>query len=887
MNAKQAVLYAIATSLLFLFACFPSVASIGSNPLDQAQSDLSGGLSAYNAGDYAAAQEHFRAAYEALLRISGAEDSRTMNAQNDLAAADEELGDYATAETLYKDLYNKQTHITGVERKLVLRTLSNLAVVILKQGHAGQAEPLFRRTYEEERQLLGRDNDSTLKTLDNLCSALLQQGKYQEAEAMLQELYETRKGKYGEVNPATLTALSNLADAIGNEGRHADAEKLDEQLLAARQNVLRHDHPDTVAAAANLAMELEALKRFPEAESRLREAFAASVSRLGESHPESLQIRLSLARVLRSEGKFGDSAEIYRQTCTRLSQRTTLGWQETGETTARASDCFYRLALVLWDLQSRDQKSATALGSKAFEAAQRAAESGSVSSLSRNHAMALAQAAGVGAVAAQYEGALDDRKALEVRFAQTMSETERQTLSKNIRQLDTTIDGLASELARKAPSYWSYRSPEPTSVAALQGRNGASPVLLHANEALVLWSCRNDDNPGLVFAVAPDKFAWSSMGLSGTALADRVHRLRLELESGEAAATGSTPAPHTAFERETAHELYLSLLGDNSIRAVIANAGTLLFVPCSAVANLPPSLLVVSDPPGGLAGDGDPAMLRRTHWLIADKAVGMLPGVSDLAILRLRHAPTSNQGSEPLLAFADPDFRGESGVATSRSPQHASQSGEKWLASLQPLPGTRREAESLRAILNGTPENILLGSQASKKQLQRRQRDGSLAQVRVLDFATHGFLADEIPGIPEPSLALAATNSTTDASDDFLRASEISMLRLSADWVVLSACNTGRMYRSETQGLFGLAEAFFYAGARSLLVSHWRVRDDAAERLVTLTFADRRHDPNLNKAQALRKAMLQVMSDPSLDGSALTFADPSAWAPFAVVGDVD
>ena len=156
----------------------------------------------------------------------------------------------------------------------------------------------------------------------------------------------------------------------------------------------------------------------------------------------------------------------------------------------------------------------------------------------------------------------------------------------------------------------------------------------------------------------------------------------------------------------------------------------------------------------------------------------------------------------------------------------------------------------------------------------------------MFDFATHGFLAGEIPGIPEPSLALAATNSG-DASDDFLRASEISMLRLNANWVVLSACNTGRTYQSETTGLSGLAQAFFYAGARSLLVSHWRVRDDAAERLVTLTFANRRQNPKLNKAQALRKAMLQVMNDPSLDGLGLTFADPSAWAPFVVMGDVD
>ena len=118
--------------------------------------------------------------------------------------------------------------------------------------------------------------------------------------------------------------------------------------------------------------------------------------------------------------------------------------------------------------------------------------------------------------------------------------------------------------------------------------------------------------------------------------------------------------------------------------------------------------------------------------------------------------------------------------------------------------------------------------------------------------------------------------------DGLLTASEIANLRLSADWVILSACNTaGGDGRPDAEGLSGLARAFLYAGARSILVSHWPVRDDAAARLTTQTLELVKDDPTIARSEALRRAMLSLMADerdPSL-------AHPSAWAPFVVVGD--
>ena len=104
-------------------------------------------------------------------------------------------------------------------------------------------------------------------------------------------------------------------------------------------------------------------------------------------------------------------------------------------------------------------------------------------------------------------------------------------------------------------------------------------------------------------------------------------------------------------------------------------------------------------------------------------------------------------------------------------------------------------------------------------------------------------------------------------------------LKLNADWVVLSACNTAAGDRPGAEALSGLARAFFYAGAHALLVSHWALDTDAATRLTTTTFEILRSDPKVGRAEALRCAMLAYMND----GSDPLNAYPALWAPFIVV----
>ncbi|MCG8545584.1 MAG: CHAT domain-containing protein, partial [Alphaproteobacteria bacterium] len=119
---------------------------------------------------------------------------------------------------------------------------------------------------------------------------------------------------------------------------------------------------------------------------------------------------------------------------------------------------------------------------------------------------------------------------------------------------------------------------------------------------------------------------------------------------------------------------------------------------------------------------------------------------------------------------------------------------------------------------------------------------------------------------------------------------EILGLRLDADWVILSACNTASADGAGAEAVSGLGRAFFYAGARALLVSHWPVETTSARALTTSIFARQAKDPSLSRAAALQQSMLSLIDGPGRveekTGKTLySYAHPLFWAPFTLIGE--
>jgi CHAT domain-containing protein len=204
------------------------------------------------------------------------------------------------------------------------------------------------------------------------------------------------------------------------------------------------------------------------------------------------------------------------------------------------------------------------------------------------------------------------------------------------------------------------------------------------------------------------------------------------------------------------------------------------------------------------------------------------------------------------------------------------------------LSDTVAEVRSMAMALNADLEqDVFLGAQASEGAV----KNTGLSGYRVISFATHGLVPGDLDGLTQPALALSAPEVANDPNNDgLLTLGEILGLKLDADWVVLSACNTGSGEGEGAEAVSGLGRAFFYAGTRALLVSNWPVETTSAKALTSELFRRQAANDNLSRGEALRQSMLTLIKGPGYvdtesGKTVFSYAHPIFWAPFSLVGD--
>ncbi|PZW51017.1 CHAT domain-containing protein [Humitalea rosea] len=407
-----------------------------------------------------------------------------------------------------------------------------------------------------------------------------------------------------------------------------------------------------------------------------------------------------------------------------------------------------------------------------------------------------------------------------------------------------------AEVAAAAPS---FRQLLLASVDA-----GAVQRVLGPDEAMVTMLL--GETHGYVFAILRDRVMAARTGLNEATAARMVGTLR------EATAPNAGASGPGRFDVTTARALYDGLLGP--LEPALAGATRLVVAPDGPLLSLPFGML--------LTGPADPAALGAAPWLIRRFALEHVPGPQTL--VSLRAATAGSSAPLPYAGFGDFVPATATQLAHSFPPDRCAEDA-RLASGLGRLPGTRAEVSIAGQLLGAAPDAIRLGPEATKAALLTARLD----QARILHLATHALLPGELSCLPEPTIVLSTPAGAADASAAFLTASEVLGLKLDADLVILSACNTGGPGGAGGgEALSGLARAFFYAGARGLMITHWAVDDTAATLIVADTL--RRQAGGASSAAALQGAQ-QLLLDEAGRRLPAAYAHPYYWAPFALLGD--
>ena len=477
--------------------------------------------------------------------------------------------------------------------------------------------------------------------------------------------------------------------------------------------------------------------------------------------------------------------------------------------------------------------------------------------------------AGSGAIMAIHQRMEAAEKALPGYAAFT---SRRTALRNDIDRADREVREARAQIVRAFPTYVALSDPQPLRIAEAQ-------ALLRPDEALV--AILAGAGKSFVWAVTRERAEWAQIDASAQVLAEHVAALRMGLDplaqQDAEGASGSQAGVVQRFDLARAHALYRLVLAP--VAQVFADKRHLILVPTGALTSLPLQVLVTAPPPPPSTPPA--AALRDAAWLIKAHALSVLPSVQSLAALR--RLAGGNAGTRPFFGMGDPVLEGPDPADRQRGAKRRSAStparfyrnglaDTRAVRELTPLPDTAEELKAIAKVLGAPADSVNLREAASETNVKQ----APLSEYRVVQFATHGLVASDLSGLAEPALVLTPPNEPTETDDGLLSASEIATLKLNADWVVLSACNTAAGGGEGAEALSGLARAFFYAGARALLVSHWAVYSTAATELTTKTFANLAAKPGVGRSEAFRQSMLALIAEGK---------PPAYWAPFVVVGE--
>jgi CHAT domain-containing protein/tetratricopeptide (TPR) repeat protein len=812
-------------------------------------------------GDLARAEQLFQQAlaiYEKLapnpLQVAS-----TLNNLGNVAAA---RGDLARAEQLYQQALAIREKLAPNSLQ-VASTLHNLGNVASDRGDLARAEQLFQQAlaiYEK----LAPNSLEVADTLNNLGSVAYARGDLARAEQLFQQALAIRE-KLAPNSLQVASTLHNLGSVAYSRGDLARAEQLYQQALAIYEKLASNSLQvaSTLHNLGNVASDRGDLAR---AEQLYQQALAI----YEKLAPNSLQVASTLHNLgdvasdrgdlARAEQLFQQALAIYEKlapssldVATTLQNLANLARQQKNYPQAQR---YLARALEIYETQRitiQDPETKAAFGEQYFNAytlqAQLALDQNqpeqAATALERSRARTLAELMftrdlpvppnapqALKDLIAQQEQLQRDFLLLARQQRQTDPDDQDalQRLQAQARQLADRQRQLDQQLRQQFPQYADLLNPQPPDLKQLQ-------AALDANTVLLYHAFANDEL--LIVAVSRQTVRGYRVKVDPRALENDLAAFRKLV--------AKPPLERTASERRKlpalGQQLYATLI--KPAEPSLKNATMVLLCPEGALNQLPWGALIVAVDKQG----------RPTYW-VERVAIGLT--LSAGVYLQAKAVRPAERG---VAIAAVSQYRRLEVAQAPKTAQLVRRSGR----ALGDLPAVKQEVAQVRRLLGKQGVVAVLEAEATP------ERARQLAQnARVVHFACHAR-ADDVDPLGS-GLLLAPAGS--DAG--LLTAAEVvSRWRLRADVVMLSACETAVGQVRRYEGMYGLARAFLFAGARSVGASLWRVDDVSTARLMGVFY--RGYASGVPKVEALRRAQVALLRDRQ-------YADPYYWSCFVLMG---
>jgi CHAT domain-containing protein len=776
--------------------------------------------------------------------------------------------------------------------------LRAIATEEAKQGRLSEAEADARRALLGILKARGKYSPVTPMFTISLASILVEQGRYHEAENLARSALDIQR-TIGIADDSLQHAgiLSQLGNILVLQDKMRDASVVYGQLGNA---IAQWNPPQREPYELNDSRIL-ALYASGELEAGLAAAerlVKSDTAKSGENSFDTASARGILAIGYARVGRAGDAVREFKASIPVMVTAARENAEDDDPTIIIARRLrLQRIVEVYIDLLARDAKGSNDIAVETFPLADVIHGHGVEQSLANASARMIAKDP---ALAELVRNAQDLGKQISAELGilnNILALTSDQRDDQRVRAINAEIERLRAsrntaqaELKRRFPSYADLIDPKPPSVEEIR-------ATLRPGEALLSFYLGQDAS--FVWALPKDgPVVFASVPLTGIELSAKVHRLREALEPQVLRVEEIPP-----FDVSLAYEIYAALL--KPVEAGWKDAKSLIVVTNGALGELPFGLLPIA--PAHVDSQTTPlfAGYRDVPWLAHTHAVTLVPAAS--ALITLRRLPPGSPQRDKLIGFGDPYFnaqqaaeadqiasapQGDTGMDTRsiplrlRASPHTEEVDVAELAMLPRLPDTRQELLAMALALDADPGKALyLGRDANEKNVETLD----LSRYRIVAFATHGLVPGDIDGLTQPALALTAPEVAGISGDGLLTMEKILSLKLDADWVVLSACNTAAGAGAGAEAASGLGSAFFYAGTRALLVTNWSVHSASARELMGDLFRRQRDNPALAREEALRQAMMALVDGAGfVDGAGrtlFTYAHPLFWAPYSVIGD--